>query len=91
MGLKCQNSIFLEHGHVAYQIKGNHGCSNMVENILAGNPLPPPLTLGVKRSKLIFYRILSYQIKKDYQIQKHGSKYSAYIPSPFPTRPWVWG
>ena len=63
MGSKCQNSIFLEHGHVAYQIKGNHGCRNMVENILAGNPLPPPLTLGVKRSKLFFYRILSYQIK----------------------------
>ena len=51
MGSKCQNSIFLEHGHVAYQIKGNHGCSNMVENILSG------------RSKLNFYRILSYQIK----------------------------
>ena len=62
-GWTCQNSIFLEHGHVAYQIKGNHCCSNMVENILAGNPLPPPLTLGVKRSKLNFYRILSYQIK----------------------------
>ena len=44
-----------------YQIKGNHGCSNMVENILAGNPLSPPLTLGVKRLKLNFYRILSYQ------------------------------
>ena len=63
MGSKCQNSIFLEHGHVAYQIKGNHGCSNMVENILARNVLPPPLTLGVKRSKLNFYRISSYQIK----------------------------
>ena len=54
MGSKCRNSIFLEHGHVTYRIKGNHGCSNMVENILAGNPLPPPLTLGVKRSNLIF-------------------------------------
>ena len=63
MGSKCLNSIVLEHGHVAYQIKGNHGCSNMVENIFAGNPLPPPLTLGVERSRLNFYRILSYQIK----------------------------
>ena len=36
----------------------------MVENILAANPLPSPLNLGVKRSKLNFYRILSYQIKK---------------------------
>ena len=66
LGIKMSNSIFLEHGHVAYQIKGNHGCSNMVENILAGNPLPPPLTLGVKRSNLNFYRILSYQIKLNF-------------------------
>ena len=28
---------------------------------LGREPLPPPLTLGVKRSKLNFYRILSYQ------------------------------
>ena len=25
---------FSEHGHVAYQIKENHECSNMVANIL---------------------------------------------------------
>ena len=54
MGSKCQNSNFFEHGHVAYQIKRNQGCRNMLENILAENPLPPPLTLGVKRPKLIF-------------------------------------
>ena len=58
---KCQNSIFVEHGHVAYQIKGNHSSSNMVENILAGNPLRPPLTLGVKRSKIVFTEF--YHIK----------------------------
>ena len=28
-----QNSTFSEHGHVAYQIKGNHKCSNLVANI----------------------------------------------------------
>ena len=28
---KGQN--FVEHGHVAYQIKENHECSNMVPNI----------------------------------------------------------
>ena len=37
LGSKGQNSTFLEHGHVAYQIKGNHECS-MVENILTANP-----------------------------------------------------
>ena len=34
MGSKAQNSTFSEHGHVAYQIKDNHECSNMVANIL---------------------------------------------------------
>ena len=28
-----KKSTILEHGHVAYQIKGNHDCSNMVTNI----------------------------------------------------------
>ena len=36
------NSIFTEHVHVAYQIKENHECSNIVANILHANPLPPP-------------------------------------------------
>ena len=29
----CQNSTFSEHAHVAYQIKWNHECSNMVAHI----------------------------------------------------------
>ena len=56
-GIKMSKFNFLEHGHVAYQIKGNHGCSNMVENILAGNPLPPPPTPsnpGGQKVKIIF-------------------------------------
>ena len=40
-----QNSIFSEHGHVAYQIKENQECSNMIATILpADTPLP---TLGM--------------------------------------------
>ena len=39
-----QNLTFLEYGHVAYQIKGNDGCSNMVANIL---PVDTPSTWGV--------------------------------------------
>ena len=35
---KGQNSTFSEHGHVAYKIKGNHKCSNMVANILPADP-----------------------------------------------------
>ena len=29
------------HGHVAYQIKGNHICNNMVANILPAYPTLP--------------------------------------------------
>ena len=43
MGSMGQNSTFSEHGHVAYQIKENHECSNMVA---PQTPLPPthPIT-----------------------------------------------
>ena len=33
-GSTGQNSAFSEYGHVAYQIKDNQECSNMVANIL---------------------------------------------------------
>ena len=33
MGSTGQNSTFSEHNHVAYQIKGDHECSSMVESI----------------------------------------------------------
>ena len=32
---------FAEHDHVAYQIKGNRECSNMVANILPAVPFSP--------------------------------------------------
>ena len=41
MGSIGQNSTFSEHGHVAYQIKGNHECSIMVANILPADPSSP--------------------------------------------------
>ena len=45
-GVKRSKFIFfLEHGHVAYQINGNHECSNMVANIFAADL--PPDTVGV--------------------------------------------
>ena len=43
-GSKGQIATFSEHCHVAYQIKGNQVCSNMVANILPANPPPPPPT-----------------------------------------------
>ena len=40
MGSIGQNSSFSEHGHVAYQSKGNHELSNMTVNSLHAYPLP---------------------------------------------------
>ena len=48
---KGQNSTFSEHGHVAYQIKGNDECSNMQAHILS---LYASSTPGVG-SKVIFF------------------------------------
>ena len=42
----------LEYGHVAYQIKADESCSNMVANIL---PTDTPPGVGVKRSNHIFF------------------------------------
>ena len=42
VGSKGQIATFSEHCHVAYQIKGNQVCSNMVANILPADPPPPP-------------------------------------------------
>ena len=41
---KAQNSTSSEHGHVAYDIKWTHRCSNMVANVL---PVEPHLILRV--------------------------------------------
>ena len=52
-----QNSTFTEHGHVAYQIKENDKCSNIVANILPADPiLTPDPVVGVKRFKIQHFR-----------------------------------
>ena len=73
VGYKGQNLTFLEHGHVAYQIKGNHTCSNMVTTILPADPNPPP-ALGVVP---IFseYGHVAYQIKGKWSIEHYASTY----------------
>ena len=53
---------FSEHGHVAYQIKGNHMRSNMQHGSKYNAHSPPPTTLGVKRLKFNFFRTWSYCI-----------------------------
>ena len=64
-----QNSAFSEHGHVAYKIKEDHECSNMVVNILRADPPPPPYppTLGMgsvgQNSLFSEHDHVAYQIK----------------------------
>ena len=74
-GVKVQNSPFSEHGHVAYQIKENHECSNMVPNIL----LADTLTLGMGQigQNLPFseHGHIEYQFKGNQKMQQQGSKY----------------
>ena len=60
MGSIGVSSAFSEHGYVANQIKENHECSNMVENILIvenilpAEPPPPDPTDGVNGSNFNF-------------------------------------
>ena len=63
MGSKGQNLTFSEHGHVAYQIKRNHQCSNMVANIMPADPPPDPGSQKVKKSSFSDYGYVAYPIK----------------------------
>ena len=55
---------FLEYGHIAYQIKADNACSNMIANIL---PTDSPLTQGVgSKDQTIFFcesSHVAYQIE----------------------------
>ena len=64
-GSKSQNSTLSERGHAAYQIKGHHEFSNMVETILHADPPPTRfLGYGVTRSTFTFseHVHVAYQI-----------------------------
>ena len=73
-----QNSTFSEHGHVAYQIKEHHKCSNMVANTLPADPPPPP-TLGMgsvgKNTTFSEHGHVAYQIEENHEC----SNMEAYI------------
>ena len=47
-GAAAKNSTISEYGHVAYQIKGNDACSNMVANIFPADHQPGPWGWGKK-------------------------------------------
>ena len=69
MESKGQNSTCSEHGHVAYQIKDNHECSNMAANILPADPPTPTLGTGSVDQNLTFseHGHVAYQIKENHE------------------------
>ena len=54
-GEEAKIRLFSEYSDVAYQIKGNGACSNMVANILPATPTPNP-GCWVKSSKFNFFQ-----------------------------------
>ena len=54
---------FSEHGHIAYQIKWNHACSNMLVNILPAFPHPPSPNPQVKVKIKLFQNMVMLHIK----------------------------
>ena len=48
---------------VTYQIKGITKCSNTVANILAADPLPPPLGIGSVGQIQLFHNMVMLHIK----------------------------
>ena len=84
-GQKFKSSTFSEHGHVAYQIKGNHQIQQHGNNYFARRPLPN-LGDGVNRLKFNFFSTwpCAYQIKENHQMQRHGSNNFARRPVPDP-------
>ena len=63
MGSKGKNSTFSEHGHVAYEIKGNDECSNMYAHIMSLHaPSTPEVGSKVKKSFVSEISHDAYQI-----------------------------
>ena len=87
MGSIGQKSTFSEHGHVAYQIKGNYKMQQHGRKIFACRPTP--LTLGLESkgqiSSFSEHGHVAYQIKGNHEMQQHGSKYFGCTPPPSPT------
>ena len=91
---KGQNSTFLEHGHVAYQIKWNHECSKMVANVFyqirrewsiehhastySVITHPRPLGWG-QRSKLFFLNVVMLTFNLWAGLKGINNSWSCYI------------
>ena len=85
-GQMVKYSTFSEQCHAAYQITGNHECSNIVARILpAAHPPPPDPGDGVNRSTFSEHGPVACQSKGNHEMQQLGSKYFAPRPHHFPT------
>ena len=63
-GLKGHNSFFSEHSHLAYRIKWNHECINMVGDSLPADPPPhDPRGWGQKVKIQLFQNMIMLHIK----------------------------
>ena len=82
MGLRPK-FIFSEYGHVAYQVKGNDTCSNMVAYILPTAPLPT-LRVGSKGQNSTFsdHGHVAYHVKWNHACSNNRVNILAADPSP---------
>ena len=71
---------FSDHGYVAFQIKWNHECSNIVTNILSSpNPWGGSKGQNSTFQKMVMLRIklnLLHQIRREWSIEHLASAYS---------------
>ena len=81
-GSNGQNSTLPEHGHIAYQIKGNHKCSNLVANSLPGDSLPLPLGPKCQTSLFLEHGHVAYQIKGYHKCSNMVEIFCPQTPSP---------
>ena len=83
VGSKGHISTFSDYGHVAYQIKENRECSNMVA-LFCLQTFDTPMTLGIgslgQNSTFSEHCHVAYQFKGNHEMQQHGSKYFARRP-----------
>ena len=96
LGSKGQNSTFSEHGHFAYQIKGNHEMQQHSSKYFARRPLPSsrhdPRRWGQKVKVQLFQNMAMLHIKF-----KGITKYTNIVanildadhPRPLPPRAWA--
>ena len=75
--------FFSEHGHVAYQTKWNHECSNMVANI-SYLEITPTLEVGSKSQISTFseHDHIAYQIKGNHNCSSMVAKHFTHRPQP---------